>query len=84
MNNLVTSIFVTLLTTILLSTPVRAQLSPAMGVEDAKKQAEVKCIEACLILSKEDLALLEQSFKRQIQKAYEAGVRGWASHAKTN
>lgn len=55
----------------------QAQLVPAEGVEDAVKQATAKCVEGCLVLSPEDIAELQTRIDAAMQKAYEAGLKGW-------
>ena len=56
---------------------VKADILPAEGVEQAKTQAELKCVNGCLVLSPSELASVEAGFKAALQKAYEAGLKGW-------
>lgn len=62
-----------------LSAPAWSQLIPAEGTEAAIKQAQEKCKEACLVLSPEEIAWLQAQIDAAMQKAYEAGLKGWAS-----
>jgi hypothetical protein len=60
---------------------VHADIRPAEGVEQAKAQAELKCVEGCLVLSPAEIAATEEGIKEALQKAYEAGLKGWNSRS---
>lgn len=55
----------------------QAQLVPAEGIKDAVEQATAKCSLGCLILSPEDITELQARIDAALQKAYEAGLKGW-------
>lgn len=59
--------------------PAWSSLVPAESVEEGVKQAQAKCKEACLVLSPEEIAWLQEQIDLAMQRAYEAGLKGWAS-----
>lgn len=69
------------LSTVLLTLSLSAvsDIVPAVGVEDAKKQAEDKCKEGCLILTPAETAAIEQGIQEAVERAYKAGLNGWSS-----
>lgn len=64
---------------LLLSAPALLLSQPiiAMSVAEAQKQAEVKCVEGCVVLSPTEMAAVETSIQEAIQEAYQAGLKGW-------
>lgn len=74
-------LFKTLLSTFLLSCSltVLAQIVPAEGVEDAKKQVEDKCKQGCLILTPAEIAAIELGIQEAVERAYKAGLNGWST-----
>jgi hypothetical protein len=59
-----------------------AQITPAANEQEGVEQAKEKCENGCLVLSREEVAAIEEALKREVQKAYEAGLRGWSTVAK--
>lgn len=55
-----------------------AQIVPAENVAQAKKQAETKCKEGCLVLSPAEIAAIEMGIQEAIQRAYQEGLKGWS------
>ena len=76
-------LFKTLLTTVLLalSTAVSAEIVPAESVDEAKKQAELKCKEGCLVLAPAEIAAIEMNIQLALEEAYQAGLKSWSKHS---
>ena len=53
----------------------------ANSVEQAKKLAESKCTQGCLIFSPQEIQNIETNIAAAIQKAYEAGLKGWGKQS---
>jgi len=62
-----------------LALPALAEITPSATVEEGKAAAEAKCKEGCIVLSPADIAELEALIQLELEKAYQAGLRGWAS-----
>lgn len=48
--------------------------SVGVSVESAQEIAKTKCVEGCLILSKEDLAKLNEQINEAMQEAFKQGL----------
>jgi hypothetical protein len=72
--------FKQLLVIISLSSPLIAsgEFVIATSVEEAQKQAEVKCVQGCLVLSPAEMEALNIVINKTIQDAYQSGLRGWS------
>jgi hypothetical protein len=66
--------FITTVVVLLAAFAIQAQeIVPATTVQEAQKQAEIKCVKGCLVLSPAEIAAIEQGIKEAMQDAFLKG-----------
>jgi hypothetical protein len=58
----------------LLTFAAYSQITGSANIEEAKAAVEKKCINGCIVLSREDMATLEGQINEALQEAYKIGL----------